>query len=287
MLKTWLRRTTYPLKSCQPCSYLVHYCIAGSLSRKPPASSSCPHQPWCRSPWPCPLRTAPSVGFLLDSSISLPASLSTGVLLAGAQPPARIPASARVDPGRRSRTAQFQLSATSLGLPAPLASVIFPAVGPCLISYHVGEDPFPCLSSSPCLWHRPQSSCCSAMASCWKAPPPALPARRSISPLPACPTPLRLASSNVLLPSSAMRCPWCRSGLLVTPRSSLPIRAMVYRPTAGLRLNMLMCPDRQCRLYRQKRHRRPRIGEQVGVLNILDQAAPLRAPYPAPGNMNT
>lgn len=161
-----------------------------------------------------------------SASCSTPPSpsllLSTGVLLAGAQPPARIPASARVDPGRRSRTAQFQLSATSLGLPAPLASVIFPAVGSCLISYHVGEDPFPCLSSSPCLWHRPQSSCCSAMASCWKAPPPALPARRSISPLPACPTPLRLASSNVLLSSSAMRCPWCRPRLLVTPRSSLP-----------------------------------------------------------------
>lgn len=66
---------TPPLKSCQPCSYLVHYCIAGSLSRRPPASSSRPRPPSCRSPWPCPLRTAPSVGLLLDSSISLPASL--------------------------------------------------------------------------------------------------------------------------------------------------------------------------------------------------------------------
>jgi hypothetical protein len=52
---------TPPLKSCQPCSYLVHYCIAGSLSRRPPASSSRPRPPSCRSPWPCPLRTAPSV----------------------------------------------------------------------------------------------------------------------------------------------------------------------------------------------------------------------------------
>lgn len=166
-----------------------------SAKRRPPARLL--HLPPCFSLpvfcWPAP---SPQLG-------SLPLLASTPA--AGAELP--------------SSSSQLR---RSVDLPAPLASVIFPAVGPCLISYHVGEDPFPCLSSSPCLWHRPQSSCCSAMASCWKAPPPALPARRSISPLPACPTPLRLASSNVLLSSSAMRCPWCRPRLLVTPRSSLP-----------------------------------------------------------------